>query len=312
MSKPIICVVGSLSYDIKVRVRRFPRPAETIAGEDPSMTPAGKGTVQAVAAARAGAEVALIGRVGRDDHGRAIRAILRREGVDDLGVAESWSEKTGISFVTVSAEGEATIVSVPGANAGLGPGEIEEAHSRIEPAAALVLSLQVPLPAVASAAKIAIDSGARVILNAAPARPFPDELRGLIDVVVVNTYEAEQLTGAPHGSTPEQILKAAQPLGLPAFVLTRGGAGTDVLTPEGHTHIDAFPVEPIDTSGAGDVGIGVLAAEWALRSDARPLAFAELPNALRASMAAGSIATTRVGVLEAAPQHAEIRAMLDD
>lgn len=312
MHQARVCVVGSLSIDTTASVTRLPKPGETVDGVSAKRSPGGKGATQAVAAARAGAEVSIIGRVGRDEEGVLIRSTLRREPIHTVGLADSWNEPTGTCYITVDERGENTSVVVPGANAQLEPGDIDEAHHQIEKAAVVLITFEIQHAAVLRAAQIAHENGVRVVLNAAPARKLDPALGALVDLLVVNLHEARVLTGYA-GASEEELEACLAKLGPPAVLVTKGAAGSVLLLNGERHHIPVCDVTAVDTSGAGDIGIGALASEWASDIDSPdqgPLAMDRLPHAARVAAAAGSIAVTRRGALESAPTRPEIEAML--
>lgn len=312
MNQARVCVVGSLSIDTTATVTRLPKPGETVDGISAQRAPGGKGATQAVAAARAGAEVSIIGRVGRDEEGVLIRSTLRREPINTVGLADSWNEATGTTYFTVDERGENTAVVVPGANAQLEPGDIDEARRQIENASVVLITFEIQPAAVLRAAQVAKAAGVRVVLNAAPAHPLEPGLGAMVDLLVVNQHEARVLTDAAGASDRELESRLAR-LGPPAVLMTLGAAGSVLLLSGERHHIPIWNVKTIDTAGAGDIGIGALASEWARESespDAKAPAMGRLPDAARFAAAAGSISVTRRGALESAPSRDEIEKLL--
>lgn len=257
-----VVVLGSLNVDLVTRVERHPAPGETVLGEGLRRLAGGKGANQALAAARAGAAVTMVGAVGDDEGGRAYAARLAAAGVDTAALAVA-DEPTGTALIVVDAEGENSIVVVAGANAtvtadavpALGPGDV------------LLVQLEVPLGTVADACRRARDQGARVVLNTAPYADLPDDVLALADPVVANEHEAARLS-----STPGSLL----------VTLGADGARWGDL---------ALPAEPVDdvvdTTGAGDAFCGALAAALADGADDA--------TALRAALAAGARAVRHDG-----------------
>jgi ribokinase len=302
-------VVGSLNMDVTVTAPRLPRPGETLRGETMTRSPGGKGANQAVAAARVGAQVSLVGRVGRDEAGRELRAVLDRERIDTVAVGESWTDPTGMALICVEQSGENFIVAVPGANGRLQPGDIDEARGKIESASVLLVQFEVPLEAAMRAAELARGAGSRVVLNVAPARSVPADLLRMVDVAVVNLHEANVLTGRS-GEPDEGLEGALRGLGLPAVVMTLGKRGAILITPDDRTHVPVFDVDVVDAVGAGDAFIGSMGAEWALRARGARPEVAHLPEVLRVASAAGSLATTKRGAIASMPRRNEIDALL--
>jgi ribokinase len=290
---PAVAVVGSLNLDIVVPVPRHPTPGETVLGGDHFQNPGGKGANQAVAAARLGQPVAMVGRVGDDDAGRALLSALRADGVDTRGVVVTDGAPTGIALIAVDERGENSIVVSPGANARVSAGDVETAAAALEGAAVLLLQLEVPVEAVSRAASLA---GGTVVLNPAPAPPaaLPAELLAGIDVLVPNRGELARLAGADVAATLEEVEAQAVGLRGPPVVVTLGSEGALVVESDGVAHVPAPRVGAVDTTAAGDAFCGALAdalvggqslvdaARWAVRAAAitctRPGAQASLPR----------------------------------
>lgn len=310
MDQPAVCVVGSLSVELVVTCERLPRPGQTVIGSAFESIPGGKGAGQAVAAARSGAATAIIGRIGRDHHGRELRALLQRERVETVGIAESWSAATGTASIAIDAGGERITFLVPGANGELDPGFIDEARQSLTGARVLLAQLHTPMGAVQRAAERAKEGGARVVLNVAPARALPPDLVPLLDVMVLNLPEARALTGLGDASE-EEVEAALGAIGVPVAVLTKGPAGATVLRGGERSHLPSHPVEPVDTAGAGDVFIGALGARWAeLAGEGQTPTLESLRDALAYASAAGSLATTRRGTIASTPRREEILGLL--
>ncbi|MEO8285281.1 MAG: ribokinase [Chloroflexota bacterium] len=297
---PRVVVVGSVNMDLVVRAPRFALAGETILGDAFETIPGGKGSNQAVAARRAGADVAMVGRVGGDEFGSTMRRTLSGEGISVEHVEIMDAEATGVALITVDGTGENTIIVVPGANGHLSPGDIEAAHAEIAAADILLMQLEIPLPAVERAAQLAHERGVTVILNAAPARPLPAHLLSMVDYLVVNETEARLMagTGSDHAS-PEEAARNLQALGARNVVVTLGHEGSLLVSDSGATvSAPAFTVHPVDTTAAGDGFVGALAV--ALAEGAEPA------DALRRGNAAGALAVTREGAQPSLPTRAEI------
>jgi len=284
-----VVVVGSANLDLVARTLRLPGPGETVLGSDFAQHPGGKGLNQAVAAARAGASVAFVGVVGDDDAGRTLRSVAATEGVDVSGLSVADDVATGRAVITVDESGENSIVVVPGANASAHVGDL--------PAATVVLAqLEVPVATVIAAFAVARTAGSRTVLNPAPVPPggLPDELLSLCDILVPNEHEVELLGGV------DELLAR----GVAAVVVTQGAAGVTVTeAPDATTwSIDAFQVDPVDTTGAGDAFCGALAARLAAGADLRP--------AVRYAAAGGALATTIAGALPSLPHAVDIERLL--
>ncbi len=266
-------VVGSVNMDLFFEVAALPGPGETVLAAAVHRQPGGKGGNQAVAAARAGADVALVAAVGDDPPGRALLDHLRDNGVD-VGAVVTLPVSSGTAAVVVGRSAENMIVVAPGANAHL---TMDSADVREAVAAAevLLLQLEIPLPTALAAARVARAAGTTVVLNASPATGADlGELAAVCDVVVVNEAEAA------HWRWP-----------VPHLVTTCGARGATWSGPDGAVEIPAPAVEPVDTTGAGDVFAGVLAAGWT--HDHR--------HALRRAVTAGALATLISGAGDCAP-----------
>jgi ribokinase len=283
-----VVVIGSLNIDLVTRVERLPRPGETVPGGELAWLPGGKGANQALAAAVAGARTRLVGRVGADQLGRTYRTELARRGVDTGAVLVTPGVATGQALITVAADGENSIVVVPGANAHLTAADVDSwvGRAQLGPGALQLLHLEIALPVVAHAARRAAERGARVMLNPSPVRELPPWLLRLANPLVVNRHEAALLSGAA-GGEPAHLAAALLARGVPAVVITLGPAGAWLSTPDGSVEVAAPAVTCVDTTGAGDVFAGTLAAGLA--------AGTPQPASLPPAVAAASHATTYAG-----------------
>jgi ribokinase len=284
-----VVVVGSANLDLVASTPRLPGPGETVLGSEFAEHPGGKGLNQAVASARAGATVAFLGSVGNDDAGRRLQSVAAGEGIDVSGITVADGVVTGRALITVDANGENSIVVIPGANA--------RAHVDALPHATVVLAqLEIPVSTLIAAFTAARAAGSRTMLNPAPAPPdgLPAELLSLCDIVIPNEHEVELLGGV------DQLLAG----GVAAVVVTRGAAGVTVTeAPDAATwSVDAFEVHPVDTTGAGDAFCGALATRLAAGDDLR--------RAVRYAAAGGALATTVSGAVPSLPHAADIERLL--
>jgi ribokinase len=288
VSAPVI-VVGSINVDLFTYVKSLPRPGETVTGGTYRKAHGGKGANQAVAAARLGADVRLIGMVGEDDLGRGSITALEREGVNVDGVRTGRS-RTGVAQIIVDDLGENLIAVAPGANHELTGEMVAESLARIGADHAVVGTvLEVPDDAVLTAARTASGRGWNVVLNPAPARPLSREVLTECDVLTPNEHEVSEL-GV---SSPEELIDA----GAGAVVVTRGSKGADLYRPGLPVrHQPAFEVRAVDTTGAGDAFAGALA--WAL-ADGR-----ELERALEFAAACAALSTLERGARAGMPSRA--------
>jgi ribokinase len=260
MAGPVV-VVGSINADLVLRVARQPRPGETVLGRESSLMPGGKGANQAVAAARLGATVAMVGAVGSDANAAVALSGLRDAGVD-LERVSTVAGSTGLAVVTLSADAENSIVVIPGSNWTVTADVVDGARDLIATAGVCVLQAEIPEPAVVRAAQLAHEAGARVVLNVAPATALPAATLRVADPLVVNEHEAALLLGHPNDSAREAAAELAE-VGIASVVITCGSRGAVVLDRGRLTSVPARPVVPQDTTGAGDAFVGALAARLA-------------------------------------------------
>jgi ribokinase len=265
-----VVVCGSLHLDIVVHAPVLPRIDETAVGHAWRQVCGGKGGNQAVQAARAGARVAMLGRVGKDEFGRTLVANLERENVDATGVSVDPTSGSGMSVAILQDNGDYGAVIVSRANLAIDATELARQWSSYGGSKVLVLQNEVPHSVNVAAAKLARASRAVVVLNAAPARDLGDDLLDIVDVLVINRIEAEALCGKPVGdraAAQEVIVNLSSP--TRAVVITLGGHGLVVADTSGNvTDIEPIPVHVTSTHGAGDCFIGVLSAGLA---SGRPL-----------------------------------------
>ena len=295
---PEIVVVGSLNLDVSVPVERHPRPGETVLGGDAARTPGGKGANQAVAAARLGRRVAMVGRVGDDGVGDDLLAALEADGVERSGVRVLPGVSTGIALIAVDPRGENSIVVSAGANARLDAAGVEEAAGALKAAAVCLLQLEVPLEAVVRAAELA---RGRVVLNPAPARTLPGELLERVDVLVPNRSELAILAGAEEARDPGEVAALARRVEGPgAVVVTLGAGGALLVEGESAVHVPAERVTPVDTTAAGDCFCGALGDALA-RAE-------ELEDAVRWAVRVAAVSTIRRGAQDSLPTRAEVDA----
>ncbi|MFF4563377.1 ribokinase [Streptomyces sp. NPDC001435] len=290
-----IAVLGSLNMDLVAYVEKAPQPGETVTGREFRTIPGGKGANQAIAAARAGATVSMIGAVGNDIFGTRLRDTLEHSGVDtdDLRTMEGSS---GTAHIVVDDEGGNSIVVVPGANGTvdhLSPGD----EGVIASADALLLQLEIPMAAVLAGAEAARRHGVRTILTPAPAQPLPDGLLAATDLLVPNEHEATALTGRPDPREAADVLLDR----VPEVVVTLGAAGCLYLTRGAEPLVVPAPrVTAVDSTGAGDTFVGALAVAL---GEERPIR-----EALTWAAAAAAVSVQREGASTSMPYRPEIEA----
>lgn len=300
-----VVVVGSVNVDLVLEVTRHPHPGETLLGTSGRLYAGGKGANQAVAAARRGARTAMVGAVGQDANATTALAELVAAGADVRAVRTA-PGPTGLAVVTLAADGENTIIVVPGANAEVSPAAVDAAADVIGAGTVCVLQAEIPLASVQRAAEIAAARGSRLVLNVAPAATLSLETLQLADPLVVNEHEAALLlAGLPRTAStltvrpadgrpasavaepgtlddavPAEVVDALatagvlRSLGVPSVVITLGRAGAVGAEAAGTWHVPARPVAARDTTGAGDAFVGALAAGLAQGTTLRDSAVA--------------------------------------
>ena len=301
-----VVVVGSANVDFVVQTPHIPRPGETVLGHDFVMAMGGKGANQAVGMARLGAEVTFVARVGQDVFGDQCLEAYRAEGIDTRFVSRDPDEATGVALIAVAADGENSITVASGANMRLLPEHVRAAEEAFRSADVLVMQLEVPLETVLAAAKLAAQHGVRVVLNPAPAQKLPPELLALVDVLTPNRIELAMLLGAQEaeiaGLDDAQLAERALSLGVANAVITLGAEGALVADANGAQRVPPFPVQPVDTTAAGDAFNAGLAVAL---GRGEPLA-----QAARYGAACGALATTKVGAQPSLPRAEDVAALL--
>jgi ribokinase len=299
-----IAVVGSSNMDLIAKTTRLPRPGETVIGATFYATPGGKGANQAVAVTRLGLSSCLLARVGGDSYGRQLIAKLKDQGVDTSHVIRDEGAPSGVAIIVVDREAENMVVVASGANGHLSPEDVSLAGEMIARSEALLVQLEVPLPAVRQAVEVASRSGCKIVLNPAPAQRLPLELVRLADVLTPNAREAEAITG--HDTRTLHGAKAAAretiSLGAKACVVTLGAEGAIVATSNEVSHLSCYHVKVVDTTGAGDAFSGALAVGLV---EGRSL----LESADFAS-AAAALAATRIGAQSSLPRREEVERLM--
>ena len=295
-----VCVVGSLNMDLVVKASHLPRVGETVSGGTFATFPGGKGANQAVAAARLGAHVTMVGRVGADPFGRQLVEGLTRDGIDVGHVRIDPGVATGAAFIGVDGAGRNMIMVAPGANSRLAAADVDDARDAIVGARVALLQLEVPIEAVVHAAALARAAGAIVCLDPAPAGSLPDALYACVDVIDPNEVEAQILTGVEIHSPAdaERAAGALRERGPRVAVVKMGDRGAVYLGPDGRGRVPAVPVKAVDTTAAGDAfaaALGVALGEGTGTAGA----------VIFATRAAG-IKVTRMGAQVGMPTRAEV------
>ncbi|MFC2043304.1 ribokinase [Chloroflexota bacterium] len=302
---PKIAVVGSLNMDLIVRTPHIPNPGETIIGRGFHTAPGGKGANQAVAAARLGAQVSMVGRVGKDDFATTLLENLTMANVNTQFVIQDPEAPTGVALIEVDDSGENSIVVASGANMRVTSLDVDAAQEAISAADLLLLQLEIPLKTVLQAVLLAKRKNVTVVLNPAPAMKLTSETLSLVDILIPNESETALLTGLPVGSRSE-IRAAASSLltsGVNTVILTLGENGA-LLTQEGKSEIiPSIKINPVDTTAAGDAFVGGFAVALAERKS--------VTEAIRWGNAAGALATTRLGAQPSLPMRQDVEMMLE-
>jgi len=298
---PDILVIGSLNADLVVRAPRFPAPGETISGGDLAIIPGGKGANQAVAVARQGTSVAMVGRVGSDSFGPTLIQNLQNNKVD-TNLVQISDSATGTAIIVVDSSGQNSIVLSPGANDKVTPADVDAVS--FQDGNMLLLQLEIPLETVIHAANVAHQNGLRVILNPAPARSLPDSLLADVDILVPNESELKLLSGQSVTDIDSAASAARTVLakGVKTVIVTLGSNGALLVTDERIAHIPTFSVDVVDTTAAGDAFIGGLAAAL-LKGKA-------LEEAVRYGNASGALAATKFGAQPSLPTQDEVEQLL--
>lgn len=294
----IVYVAGSLNMDVVAFGKRLPLSGETVSGERVGFFPGGKGLNPAVAASRLGAEVRMIGKLGRDAFGDQLYAFAEAEGIDLRHMQRSDDAATGTAIITVSESGENSITVVPGTNGLLSPEDV--AQPSYAPDDLLVTVLEIPLPTVRAFLNRGREAGAKTLLSPAPAVPL--DFLELPDILVLNETEAAfYLHREAIRTDPADALCAAQDLRArdgQTVVVTLGAKGAVAARAEGSVHVAGEPVRPVDTTGAGDCFVGALAS--------RLVAGDDIQAAIRFANRAAAISVTRPGAAPSMPTRDEL------
>jgi ribokinase len=299
-----VIILGSLNMDLVARTPHLPAPGETVTGSAFSTAPGGKGANQAVAAARLGASTRMIGRVGADAYGDALRESLRAAGVDTRLVQMDETTSTGVAIIAVDDAAENSIIVIPGANGQLDEADVTRLDAHFAGGEVLLLQLEVPLSVNLAAARVAQAHGGAVILDPAPALTLPGELYPLVDILTPNQLEAAHLTGIEINGRQDAV-RAADALlvkGVRTAIIKLGAAGALYRGADGCGFVPAFEVEAVDTVAAGDAFNGGLAAALS--------AGHTLPEAVRQGCAVAALAVTRSGAQPSMPTASELRGFL--
>jgi ribokinase len=304
VTKPKICVVGSSMIDLISKVPRLPKLGETMVGHSFHMGYGGKGANQAVMAAKLGAQVTMVNKVGRDVFGEGTLKNYQEQGIDTAHVMFDDSRFSGVAPIFVDENAQNFVVIVPGANSGLSPADVQSARQVILDSDILICQLEIPMETTLEAFRVAKSGNVRTILNPAPAAPIPDELLQLADIFAPNETETELLTDMPVGTLGEAEAAARKLLsrGTRTVILTLGERGALLVDRDTVENVPAVKVDAVDPTGAGDAFVGSLAVYL---GEGLPM-----EDAIRRANAVAALSVTRIGTQVSFPKRAEADAFL--
>src|SRR5581483_1777697 len=303
--RPSVTVVGSFAVGLTLRAERFPVKGETLLGRDFDMGPGGKGSNQAVQAARLGADVEFVARLGQDNFGEIGTKLYAQEGVGSTYLVHTPNCNTGVGFIVLDKQGDNFIILDPGANALFTPDDVDRAKERIQNSHVVITQLEIPMETAGRALELAQQSDAISILNPAPAQRVPPDVLKHVDILTPNETELRIMLGrAPDAIVnPIDLCDELLQMGVQRIILTRGARGALIVTPDGYHTMPAMQVEVVDSTGAGDAFNGTLATYLARGMPLEP--------AVRHAVAAGALACTKLGVIPALPTAEQVEAALE-
>jgi ribokinase len=300
---PRVLVLGGINMGLITKTSRMPRPGETFRGERFYSSSGGKGATQAVAAARLGAEVKMVGRVGADLFGPALIEALQNDGIDVSDIAVDAEHASGVGVIVLDESGQNRVLATYGANLQCGDEQLAAVEQNLSSADMLVLQMEIPFALSIRAARAARARGVRVILDPAPAAEIPLDVYPDLDIIAPNQTEAEFHTGIAVNdvATAERAATALLARGVAVAIVKMGELGVYFSTAEESGFVPPFAVEVVDTTSAGDAFHGALAVALAEGKS--------LPEAVEFGAAAGALAVTRPGVQASMPGRAEVEAL---
>jgi len=306
MRKPIV-VVGSINLDLVSKGKNIPAPGETVRGESFNTFHGGKGANQAVAVARLGYPVAMIGKVGDDEFGPRLRDSLSREGIDVTHVGSATGVSSGVAMISVDEAGQNSITVVPGANDTLTPADLDAARDLLRSAGMILAQLEIPIETVEHLCALAGEFGVPVMLDPAPARPLPAEILAHVAYLTPNETETSTLCAIADRDLDEaraaRCARQLKTVGAANVIIKMGGRGALVLAADGaQTIVPAFNVPVVDSTAAGDAFNGALATAL--------LSGLNLSQGVRFASAAGAVSVTRAGAQPAMPSASEVEQLL--
>jgi ribokinase len=303
MQSKKIVVVGSCNTDMVIKADRLPVPGETILGGTFFMNPGGKGANQAVAASRMGGNITLISKTGNDVFGKQSVMLYTAENIKTDFIYSDPKHPSGVALITVDSQGENCIVVASGANAYLNPSDIDKASAEIEGSDLVLMQLEIPIETVEYVAEMASKKGIKVILNPAPARALSDNLLKHLYVIIPNKSEAEILSGIKVSDieSAKQAANIISAKGVDIVVITLGSQGALIKQYDEYLFVEAFKVDALDTTAAGDTFCGAFCVGL---SEGR-----SIPDAVKLAARAAAITVTRMGAQASIPYRSELSSL---
>ncbi len=301
---PKIVVIGSANTDMIVRTTHIPRAGETVLGDNFIQSRGGKGANQAITAARLGAKVTFVARLGKDRFGQDAFEAYEKEGINTKYIVWDEASPTGVALIIIDSEGEDIICTAPGANGKLSTDDIYKAEEAIKSADCVLLQLEIPMKTVESAIRLASKYHVRVVLNPAPMAKLSEDMLEMVDVLTPNETEASALSGNYVSHPRDLAFNVKRKFNIKNVIVTMEKEGAVILGLHNSTPVEvrSFPVDAVDATGAGDAFNGGLVVALA-RGD-------NLEDAVRYANAVGALATTRFGAQSSLPTALEVETFL--